>query len=119
VYDARVTYFKYFRVPNMLVSSLFMLTYLFSLFLNITTEFYCNVIYLKMRTAQDIRGYRFVKLYYVTETNKTCGLHEGNIVTISVSLCFCIFFNPFLFASCTCTFSKWWNTKKGVKRSAQ
>jgi hypothetical protein len=29
------------------------------------------------------------------------------------------FLNPFLFASCTCTFSKWWNTKKGVKRSAQ
>jgi hypothetical protein len=29
------------------------------------------------------------------------------------------FFNPFLFASCSCTFSKWWNTKKGVKRSAQ
>jgi hypothetical protein len=32
---------------------------------------------------------------------------------------FFFFLNPFLFASCTCTFSKWWNTKKGVKRSAQ
>jgi hypothetical protein len=32
-----------------------------------------------------------------------------------------IFFlcNPFLFASCTCTFSKWCNTEKSVKRSAQ
>jgi hypothetical protein len=29
------------------------------------------------------------------------------------------FLNPFLFASCTCTFSKWLNTKKGVERSAQ
>jgi hypothetical protein len=27
--------------------------------------------------------------------------------------------NPILFASCTCTFSKWCKSKEGVKRSAQ
>jgi hypothetical protein len=29
------------------------------------------------------------------------------------------FFNPILFASCTCTLSKWCKSKKGVKSSAQ
>jgi hypothetical protein len=41
------------------------------------------------------------------------------LIPLRCMLCIILFFNPFLFASFTCTFSKWWNTKKGVKRSAQ